>query len=222
MIPSSPKTTLSAIVSEGDLLHAARYCVQNGVSGAFVIHCLVPRLIDSLVVALLADLFVKMEFEEAAAVTPALELAKLALVTSQDEEEEGDVRAGTDSSNDTDATLVEDGPARFASPALVEPSSTAVTPGGTPGPSSTAATPGAGSPGSVLGKRKGSEMDVDMKEDYVVVSKPSSPAPGPSRAVMDKDNDVEMQSVAEPPPVRPAAVKRKTGAQTGESTMMFG
>ena len=49
-----------------------------------------------------------MEYCESPAVTPELELAKLALVTSQDEEEDETDRAGTDTSNDTDATLVDD------------------------------------------------------------------------------------------------------------------
>ncbi|KAJ7754991.1 hypothetical protein DFH07DRAFT_496988 [Mycena maculata] len=60
----------------------------------------------------LANLFHELEYCEAAAVTPHLELAKLALVTSKDEEEDED-KGGTDSSNDTDATLVDDGPARI-------------------------------------------------------------------------------------------------------------
>ncbi|KAJ7109846.1 hypothetical protein C8R44DRAFT_883885 [Mycena epipterygia] len=63
-------------------------------------------------ITLLASLFWDLEYCEDAAVTPALELAKLALVTSKDEEEDED-KGGTDSSNDTDATLVEDGPARI-------------------------------------------------------------------------------------------------------------
>ncbi|KAJ7269369.1 hypothetical protein B0H12DRAFT_34857 [Mycena haematopus] len=64
-------------------------------------------------ITLLASLFWDLEYCEDPAVTPAIELAKLALVTSKDEEEDED-RGGTDSSNDTDATLVEDGPARPA------------------------------------------------------------------------------------------------------------
>ncbi|KAJ7204386.1 hypothetical protein GGX14DRAFT_646865, partial [Mycena pura] len=59
-------------------------------------------------ISLLAALFYDLEFSEDPAITPALELAKLALVTSKDEEEDED-KGGTDSSNDTDATLVEDG-----------------------------------------------------------------------------------------------------------------
>ncbi|KAF7337555.1 USP domain-containing protein [Mycena sanguinolenta] len=65
------------------------------------------------IITLLASLFWELEYCEDPAVTPAIELAKLALVTSKDEEEDED-KGGTDSSNDTDATLVEDGPARPA------------------------------------------------------------------------------------------------------------
>lgn len=43
-----------------------------------------------------------------------MDLAKLALVTSRDEEDEEADKGGTDSSNDTDATLVEDPPSRTA------------------------------------------------------------------------------------------------------------
>ncbi|KIJ66462.1 hypothetical protein HYDPIDRAFT_86199 [Hydnomerulius pinastri MD-312] len=119
-------------------------------------------------VSQLADLFWQLEFCEAAAVTPTMDLAKLALVTSRDEEdEEADVR-GTDSSNDTDATLVEDSqtPSR-----LVKTESAS----------------------SVLGKRAredqrlSTSMNVDEealpkspvsdveKNGYVMVSHPSSP-----------------------------------------------
>ncbi|OJT05642.1 hypothetical protein TRAPUB_3565 [Trametes pubescens] len=59
-------------------------------------------------VNLLAELFFNMEYCENPAITPEIELAKLALVTTQDEEEDEADKAGTDSSNDTDATLVDD------------------------------------------------------------------------------------------------------------------
>ncbi|KAF7303125.1 USP domain-containing protein [Mycena kentingensis (nom. inval.)] len=64
-------------------------------------------------ISLLASLFADLQFSEDVSVTPALELAKLALVTSKDEEEDED-KGGTDSSNDTDATLVEEGGAGVA------------------------------------------------------------------------------------------------------------
>jgi ubiquitin carboxyl-terminal hydrolase 25/28 len=104
----------------------------------------------------LADLFWQLQFCENQAVTPTIDLAKLALVTSRDEEEEEADRGGTDSSNDTDATLVEDGPVRSPD-----------------------------SNGSVLGKRPRDEQRMDMdvdtpmspiteeKNGYVMISQPS-------------------------------------------------
>lgn len=61
------------------------------------------------VVSQLANLFADLESSDSQAVTPSLELAKLALVTSRDEEddERQGRRGGTDSSTSTDATLVE-------------------------------------------------------------------------------------------------------------------
>ncbi len=122
----------------------------------------------------LADLFWNLEYCETAAVTPTKELAKLALITSQDEEEDDQGSAGTDTSNDTDATLVDDGPAR---------SSTLERPAQSPIDEAAPST-------SVLGKRgraisHAQRMDVDDetvdidKDEYVMVSKPSSPA-GPT------------------------------------------
>ncbi|KAH9913522.1 uncharacterized protein B0H18DRAFT_1047995 [Fomitopsis serialis] len=94
----------------------------------------------------LASLFWNLEYCDIPAVTPSIDLAKLALVTSQDEEEDDISRPGTEGSNDTDATLVEDVPSRSA----YDP----------PSPS-----PLASPTESVLGKRhRGSdEMDVDMR-----------------------------------------------------------
>jgi hypothetical protein len=48
-----------------------------------------------------------------ATVTPTIELAKLGLVTSRDEEENEADKGGKDSSNDTDATLADDVPTRY-------------------------------------------------------------------------------------------------------------
>lgn len=114
------------------------------------------NIIVNVVVSQLADLFWQLQFCENQAVTPTIDLAKLALVTSRDEEEEEADRGGTDSSNDTDATLVEDGPVRSPD-----------------------------SNGTVLGKRPRDEqrmgMDVDTptspiteeKNGYVMISQPS-------------------------------------------------
>jgi ubiquitin carboxyl-terminal hydrolase 25/28 len=117
------------------------------------------KVIMLLVISQLADLFWQLEYCEAAAVTPTIELAKLALVTSRDEEEDEADKGGTDSSNDTDATLVDDTPTRFSS---------SDQPPRSP----------ARSPGSVLGKRPRDidrqvlEIDVESAttEGFVIVS----------------------------------------------------
>jgi hypothetical protein len=94
-----------------------------------------------------------------------MELAKLALVTSKDEDDDIEQTA-TDSSNDTDATLVEDAPPRAG-----------------PGTGSPVGSPGASS-SSVLGKRSrdkevvfGCLIDsITDKDNYVIIS--TSPVEG--------------------------------------------
>lgn len=147
------------------------------------------------VVSQLAELFEQLESCDNPAVTPTVELAKLALITSKDEEEDDFERGGTDTSNDTDATLVDDGPSGSHHMLTAEPAqfTSQPNPADVPLPLS-AASPGSiytgpGSPGegsssssSVLGKRtRGSvshperrttfaDMDVDLdKENYVIV-----------------------------------------------------
>lgn len=218
----------------GDLSRDERFFGQRNVSTAHF-----AREQDSdgpchySVVNQLAELFWNLEYCETEAVTPSLDLAKLALVTSQDEEED-DQNGGssTDASNDTDATLVEDGPARPTQ----ERSSQS--PGHEPG-----------SPNSVLGKRnrhaasRSQDMDVDPdpaevdKDGYVIVSKPSSLVetrrssvpPNSSPAKLKKNpprqDDVEMKdrsrkgsgSGDKPPPL-PARKPR----EADDSAMMFG
>ena len=160
------------------------------------------------VVTQLANLFWNLEYCEDPAVKPTIELAKLALVTSKDEEEEEVDKAGTDSSNDTDVTLVEDGSTRVSAPS-----------------ETMTASPIQGS-FSILGKRSrgaGSKMDIDTPDadkdkDYVIVSKPGTPAQSP--AVLPPDSqtttgsDIEMSEVEK---ARPAAPARK-----GTTGMMFG
>lgn len=166
----------------------------------------------------LADLFYRLEYAEAAAVTPTLELAKLALITSRDEEEEEVDKGGTESSNDTDATLVDDGPS----------------PTGHHGPSHTSPSSPARSSSSVLGKRprdidrSKAGMDVDSpitqspkeKDGFVVVSTRTraspEPAEGSSSKLIDRDGDVKMSS----PPPKPPLPRKRTEAN--DSTMMFG
>jgi ubiquitin carboxyl-terminal hydrolase 25/28 len=69
----------------------------------------IPALTVYTVTLQLAGLFKDLETSTDSAVTPSLELAKLALVTSKDEDEDIETgKTGTDSSNSTDATLVEE------------------------------------------------------------------------------------------------------------------
>lgn len=184
----------------------------------------------TLVINQLADLFSNLEYCETASVTPTLELAKLALITSRDEEEDEVDKGGTDSSNDTDATLVDDGPSRT-----------------TLGPSSLSDSPGQSS-SSVLGKRprdldrQPSEMEVDSplsqspkeRDGFVLVSAPddahppevASPSTDATKLeassskihVTDKDGDSKMSSSVTSKPPLPS---RKRVEQS-DSTMMFG
>ncbi|KAG7452076.1 cysteine proteinase [Guyanagaster necrorhizus] len=173
----------------------------------------------------LADLFWNLEYADNPAVTPTIELAKLALVTSRDEEEDEVDKGGTDSSNDTDATLVDDGPVRYSTEPPSSPKS--------PSPS----------PGSILGKRardiprRPSEMDVDTpsyspREGRSSMSSPrssddDSPPPSiplnypeASTSGSKDEEDVDMQAVSSsnnPPPLPP---RKPVGSPSSE--MMFG
>ena len=171
----------------------------------------------------LAELFFNLEYCEAAAVTPTIELAKLALVTSRDEEEDEVDKGGTDSSNDTDATLVEDGPSRSSILAPLRTSQSS------------------SSSSSVLGKRPRDldrqrlEMEVDSplsqspkERDGFVLVPSMSPRPSnqiqqsaessSSSKLTDEDGDVQMELA---PTAKPAPTLRKR-AEPSDSTMMFG
>ncbi|KAI0045879.1 cysteine proteinase [Auriscalpium vulgare] len=164
-------------------------------------------------VARLAELFQQLEFDENAAVTPSLELAKLALVTSKDEEEEDADRNGTVSSNDTDATLVEDAPLR----PMTVPNSPVV------------GSPDAGSSSSILGKRSRSPPPSDMavdtqtdKENFATArtspaaeQRRQSRSPGPWEEGTTP-NDIVMGEPSE------SKVKIIPARKASESTMMFG
>ncbi|PPQ64283.1 hypothetical protein CVT26_002166 [Gymnopilus dilepis] len=163
----------------------------------------------------LANLFANLEYSETPAVTPTIELAKLALVTSRDEEEDEIDKGGTDSSNDTDATLVDDGTAVPQVSRSPERSSN-----------------------SVLGKRprdlerERSAMEVDSplsspkeRDDYVMVQPQSgvqSPEPskaeGSSSAVSAAGQDKKTGTTTAAQKNVPA--RKRT--EVNDSTMMFG
>lgn len=131
----------------------------------------------SIVVSQLANLFYQLEHSDMPAVTPTIELAKLALVTSKDEEEDDLERGGTDSSHSTDATLVDES----TQPAMASPS----TPPNASTPPLVTATPS-----TILGKRprallkkrhdhfvaepESVVLDEDGEKDFVLVSKVGS------------------------------------------------
>ncbi|KAI6154054.1 hypothetical protein BKA82DRAFT_4097016 [Pisolithus tinctorius] len=169
----------------------------------------------------LADLFWQLEYCESAAVTPTMDLAKLALVTPRDEEDDEVDKGGTDSSNDTDATLVEDPPSRLVK---------------------------SDSPNSVLGKRPREDRGVPMEIDedvpgtlaldaenngYVMVSHPPSPrrskSPRIASASSSSSQDVtvsladrtEAVQASEDTSKKPPLPARKPAANS-ESVMLFG
>jgi ubiquitin carboxyl-terminal hydrolase 25 len=163
------------------------------------------------VVSELAELFWNLEHADIASITPTIELAKLALVTSKDEEDDIEQTA-TDSSNDTDATLVED--------ALPRSGTLTSSPVGSPGASSS----------SVLGKRSrekeiGSRMSIDSvtdKDNYVIISKNSDA--GPSGVGDTGASETEMKDIIEAPAPAPPGTKPPPlpPRKPSESVMMFG
>lgn len=172
-------------------------------------------LIFVLVLNQLAELFSNLEHCREIAVTPTRELAKLALVTSRDEEDDEIGKGGTDYSNDTDATLVDDGLSR---PSLASQEVTLSPPH---------------SPTSVLGKRardekKGNDMEIDSpacenskdKEAFVL---PNAPPRAPLKSADDSPESSssrklnEAQDQKPPPPLPPRRMP-----ETSSSEMMFG
>jgi len=152
-----------------------------------------------LVLARLGELFFEMEFGENPAITPSLELAKLALVTSKDEEEDNANTSGSakprtveasSSSASTDATLVEEAVATAHNSHLHKP-------GGPSGLSSVVPAPV--QPSSILGKRA-REVDQpgDKSPESNYPAKPRSPrrdgSPPPDKTMRVEEplHDVEM------------------------------
>ncbi|KAH9486398.1 putative ubiquitin carboxyl-terminal hydrolase 2 [Psilocybe cubensis] len=174
----------------------------------------------------LAELFFHLEYSENPAVTPTIELAKLALITSRDEEEDEMDKGGTDSSNDTDATLVDDGPLRSSAPEYPQ----------------TIRSPS--SPNSVLGKRprdmerQNTAMDVDVpliqspkdkdgfnfspsQKDPSSSGSNSSRAEASSSKLLAKGTDGDSKMLSVPTSQKPVPPPRKR-VETNDSTMMFG
>ncbi|TFK68265.1 cysteine proteinase [Pluteus cervinus] len=159
----------------------------------------------------LAVLFTNLEYCDAPSVTPSMELAELALVTSKDEDEEADGR-GTESSNDTDATLVDELPGHSAQQSNPTQS-------------------------SILGKRprdlqRPEEMDVDLLSPRnpneqgralspILLDLDQGPVAGPSNrpeastsgSRLDFEGDVEMKK-------QPPLPARKNTRVNSESTMI--
>lgn len=154
----------------------------------------------------------EMAWTDQNAVTPSLELAKLALVTSKDEEEdEAKTKplgvVGTGSSASTDATLVEEA-LSSSLPPLVAPSTSSA-----PTASASTSAPTPQLTGSVLGKRpRDSEMDVDEPEKgadggFVLLNKPRSPrndgSPPPDKTM--RVDGPEVIDLEEEPPTKAEA-----------------
>ncbi|KAJ3760944.1 hypothetical protein EV360DRAFT_38833 [Lentinula raphanica] len=164
----------------------------------------------------LADLFHKLEYADHPSVTPSIELAKLALVTSKDEEEEVEEefnkaesqshKTGTDSSHDTDATLVEDLPPRPSHPPPYQGSSDV-----SPPPSSVASLGSTDREGSGLSEGPPPLISVsELREGEDVVMRDASPLRGFRELPKPQQ---------QPPPLPP----RKSAAPVqNDSVMMFG
>lgn len=180
------------------------------------------HLDNASVVSQLADLFWNLEHSREPSVTPTMDLAKLALVTSRDEEDEEAESRGTDSSNDTDATLVEDSQS-LGRLADADPGDT------------------------VLGKRARDDnaMDVDEvasprspvsdleKNGYVMVSHPSSPrrsksprldsassSSSSSKSISSKETGVKSSGDKDVP--KKSSLSEKKLQPTSDSVMRFG
>jgi len=138
-------------------------------------------------------------------VTPTIELAKLALVTSKDEEEE-DEREETDSPNDTDATLVEDGPSR-------QPLRNS------PGPSS-----------SIPQKRPSAEVETDSplsqspkeRDGFVMVPSMRSVSSKSSRGETSKAKRESPTGEGSSTSTKAPAAPRKKRTEIESGGMMFG
>ncbi|KAG8893932.1 ubiquitin-specific protease ubp2, partial [Tulasnella sp. 403] len=208
-----------ADVSENDIK-------QDRVGGRLVSRREVER--SKKFVSLLRELFWQLQWSEDAAVKPEVELAKLALVTSKDEED--DIKS--EGSDATHASSLQSGSTLVDEPMPFSP--------GGDSPNADAVEANA----SVLGKRPGdaleraptrhaaSESDAQPEKDgYVMIEAPkqttakSTSGENTAGPVSRDESDVVMHDqqgqdsqVANPPPLPP----RKKAEQKTEGTMMFG
>lgn len=154
----------------------------------------------ALVLVQLSDLFMQMARAEVNSITPSLELAKLALVTSKDEEEDEakanpNSVAGTSSSASTDATLVEEATTSIPGPL---PANFGMA------TSATLAPPPAPTSATVLGKRpRDTEMNLDGNVEGNVASKARSPrtedSPPPDKTMRIDEPEGSGRDKAEAP-----------------------
>ena len=197
---------LSDTVLAGVWSRAKRSCAPRSVCTIALFNFAVAD--SHVVVSELAQLFWDLEHADIASITPTMELAKLALVTSKDEEDDIEQTA-TESSNDTDATLVED--------ALPRAGTLTSSPVGSPRASSSC----------VLGKRSrekeiGSRMSIDSvtdKDNYVIISKNLDAGPSGVGGAGDLETDVNETPAPAPSDTKPPPLPPR---KPTESVMMFG
>lgn len=182
----------------------------------------------STVVQHLKDLFWQLEWSEDPAVKPELELAKLALVTSKDEEDE----VKSEGSDATNTSSVQSGSTLVDEPMPMGP---------LPEEAPSESTPPEPSSSTVLGKRPGENLDrhgerrhTTVESDgFVVVNPPQRATTIPPIPLSEEkaDPDVEMgessqapeakdkgPETANPPPLPP----RKKTEKADDGVMMFG
>ena len=137
-------------------------------------------------------------------------------VTSREEEEDEADRGGTDSSNDTDVTLLDGVPTRYVPPEQRSRSPTQL-------------------PGSILGKRlrdvkkPPNGIDVDSTESFVIVmhQSPSLAPAGEASSSKSQEGDIDVEMLTAPPqapavelPKPPALPPRRP--DISDSVIMFG
>ncbi|PVG00890.1 cysteine proteinase [Serendipita vermifera] len=153
----------------------------------------------------LSELFTQMAWSEANAVTPSLELAKLALITSKDEEEDesksnANATTGTGSSVSTDATLVEEANVSSSTSAPAATSSQQV--------STSLASPSSSGGQTVLGKR-GREAEIEGDAEKQVEA---------NTGVLNKHRSIRSED--SPPPDKAMRIDEPSSGDTDASRLV--